>query len=154
MIIVSDTTAITSLLKINRATLLCDLFGEVFIPEAVRNELLRYHTTLPDFLEVHSISNSNALHSLRHAIGDGEAEAIILAEELRADALLIDDKQGRSMAEHRGIPCLGLAGALLMAKQKHLISSLAEILNILEDKANFYLDSRLKRSLLTTAREV
>ena len=74
--------------------------------------------------------------------------SLILAEERTADALLIDDKQGRSIAEQRGIHCLGLAGALLMAKQNNIISSLAEVLFALESNANLYLDPTLKRSLL------
>lgn len=39
MIVISDTTPIISLLKINRLSLLQDLFGEVKIPLAVFNEL-------------------------------------------------------------------------------------------------------------------
>ena len=39
MIVVSDTTPLISLLKINRIDLLEKLFGEVLIPEAVFNEL-------------------------------------------------------------------------------------------------------------------
>jgi predicted nucleic acid-binding protein len=38
VIVVSDTTAITSLLKINRAELLRDLFGQVLVPEGVRDD--------------------------------------------------------------------------------------------------------------------
>ena len=41
MIIISDTTPIISLIKINRIDLLEQLFREVFIPEAVYNELSR-----------------------------------------------------------------------------------------------------------------
>ena len=41
MIVVSDTTPLISLLKINRIDLLERLFGEVLIPQAVFNELTR-----------------------------------------------------------------------------------------------------------------
>jgi uncharacterized protein len=46
VIIVSDTMAITSLLKINRIELLRDIFGAVVIPQVVRDELMRYHRRL------------------------------------------------------------------------------------------------------------
>ena len=39
MIVVSDTTPLISLLKINRINLLKKLFGEVMIPRAVFDEL-------------------------------------------------------------------------------------------------------------------
>ena len=39
MIVVSDTTPLISLLKIGRLDLLKKLFGEIFIPQAVFNEL-------------------------------------------------------------------------------------------------------------------
>ena len=118
MIVVSDTTAITSLLKIN------------------------------------SVKDHNAVELLRGEIDAGEAEAIILAEEFGADVLLIDEKDERFIAEGRGIRCLGLAGAVRVAKQNGLISSVREILEALETKANFYLDAELKRLLLRRASEL
>jgi predicted nucleic acid-binding protein len=120
VIVISETTAITSLLKISRATLLQELFGSVSVPEAVRDELLKYHSELPTFLQVHSITNRAAVTLLLRDIDQGAAEAIVLAEELRADALLIDEKRGRVIAQHRGLQCLGLAGALLTANKINL----------------------------------
>lgn len=154
MIVVSDTTAITSLLKINRANLLKELFGEVLMPTAVRDELSKYHAVLPEFLRAESVKDHIAVDLLREEIDAGEAEAIILAEELDADVLLIDEKDGRFIAEGRGIRCLGLAGAILVAKQNGLISNVREILETLETKANFYLDAELKRTLLRRAGEL
>ena len=153
MIIVSDTTAITSLLKIRRITVLRDLFGDVLVPKAVRDELLRYHSEIPTFVLVREVTKQDAVEGLCAIIDQGEAEAIILAEELGADALLIDDKQGRSIAENRGIRCLGLAGALLMAKQNQIIPNLGDILDALETEANFYFDPKLRELLLRRANE-
>lgn len=91
---------------------------------------------------------------LREIIDRGEAEAIILAEESGADTLLIDDKQGRSVAEQRGIRCLGLAGALLMAKENSIVPKLREILDALETEAHFYFDPNLRELLLRRANEI
>lgn len=115
---------------------------------------MKYHSSLPEFLQVRLVGNRTAVNSLRDEIDEGEAQAIILAEELQADALLIDDKQGRTVAENRGIPCLGLAGAILLAKQSGLIRSVGDILNSLETQASFYLDAGLKQTLLIRAKEV
>jgi len=154
VIVVSDTTAITSLLKINRANLLKHLFGEVLIPTAVRDELSKYHPILPEFFRAESVKDRNAVDLLREEIDAGEAEAIILAEESDADVLLIDEKDGRFIAEGRGIRCLGLVGAILIAKQNGLILTVGEILEALETKANFYLDAELKRTVLRRAGEL
>jgi predicted nucleic acid-binding protein len=153
VIIVSDTTAITSLLKIGRTSLLNELFGEVLIPDGVKVELLKYHSQVPEFLRVCRVENKAEVTLLRKEIDEGEAQAIVLAQELQANALLIDDKQGRLLAESRGLRCIGLAGALLMAKENGLIVSLREILNDLETTANFYLEARLRNALLAKARE-
>jgi uncharacterized protein len=102
VIIVSDTTAITSLLKIDRVGLLSDLFGQVVIPTAVRDELLKYHPEVPPFFSIRLVVKSDAVSALRSDIDAGEAEAIVLAEELGADALLIDEKQGRSKLKKEG----------------------------------------------------
>ena len=42
----------------------------------------------------------------------GERDAIILAEELGADQLIVDDRQGRREAEKRGIAVIGTLGVL------------------------------------------
>ena len=153
MIIVSDTTAITSLLKVGRASLLSELFGEVLIPDGVKEELLKYHFQVPGFIRVCHVENNGAVTLLRKEFDEGEAQAIVLAQEVRANALLIDDKHGRLLAEARGLRCIGLAGALLMAKENGLIVSLREILDNLETTANFYLDARLRDALLAKAGE-
>lgn len=153
MIVVSDTTAVTSLLKIGYTSLLPSLFKEVIIPEAVHTELLNYHSEIPAFLQVRAVRNKARVARLLKDLDQGEAEAIILAKELSADALLIDEKRGRSIAEQDGIRCIGLAGAMLMAKHAKLIPNLKELLNLLEQRANFYLVSDLKEQLLRHAGE-
>ena len=59
MIVVSDTSAISALLKIGRADLLAKLYGEVFVPQAVKNELLVAHPVIPGFFRVVPIANQN-----------------------------------------------------------------------------------------------
>ena len=57
MLVVSDTSPLTALLKIGRAGLLRQLFSEVLIPPAVESELLRNHPLLPAWLEVRPPKN-------------------------------------------------------------------------------------------------
>ena len=153
MVVVSDTTAITSLLKIGAAELLEQLFGSVFVPEAVRFELGNYHDQVPAFLTIRSVQDRPAVARLLQELDRGEAEAIVLAKELHAEALLIDEKRARAIAESEGVRCLGLAGALLLAKQRAIVTNLEEMLNRLERQANFYLLPTVKRELLRQAGE-
>lgn len=55
MSVVSDTTAITTLLKAEQFRLLEELFGRVFVPQAVWDELKEFHTELPGFVELHPV---------------------------------------------------------------------------------------------------
>ena len=97
MIVVSDTTPLISLLKINRIDLLEKLFGEVLIPEAVFNELTideRFQLEANQirqkkYITVKTITNLNAVNLLKRATGLDLGE--ILTDEYNADLLLMDE---------------------------------------------------------------
>ena len=90
VIVVSDTSAITALLQIGRGVLLQELYHEVLIPEAVRDELLPAHPSLPPFLRCDRVADESEVQRLCVELDLGEAEAIVLAKERRADVLLMD----------------------------------------------------------------
>jgi len=60
--------------------------------------------------------------------GASEAEAIVLAEQVTCQFLLIDDWQGRTVAKQRGLPVMGVAGVLLAAKQRALVAEISPLL--------------------------
>ena len=103
MIVVSDTTPLISLLKINRIDLLEKLFGDVLIPQAVFDELTanecfqleanRIRQT--KFIVVKPVNNPESANILKRATGldQGESEAIVLTDELKADLLSDTVKQ-------------------------------------------------------------
>jgi uncharacterized protein len=47
------------------------------------------------------------------ALDNGERSAIALALSLEADLILIDDRQGASVAQHKGFEVTGTLGGLL-----------------------------------------
>lgn len=144
MIVVSDTSPLTSLLQIGHERLLRDLYGNVIIPEAVERELRQCHTILPSFLKVVWAKDRETVARLENELDLGEAEAITVAKEVRADVLLIDERRGRSIAIREGIPVVGLLGVLIVAKKKGMIASLEQVLESLEKKADFRLATSLK----------
>ncbi|MBD5545058.1 MAG: DUF3368 domain-containing protein [Lachnospiraceae bacterium] len=133
MIIVSDTTPIISLLKINRLDLLEKLFGEVLIPNAVYEELTADKRFIDEakmlfnvsYIKSVSVSNPEAVRILRMATGldQGESEAIVLTDELKADILLMDEAKGRKISGQMGITIMGTIGLLISAYEDRIITS-------------------------------
>ena len=148
MIVVSDTSPLTSLLQIGHEHVLVDLYGQVIIPEAVERELRHANSRLPPFLKVVAARDRQKVERLEGEIDSGEAEAITLAMEIGADVLLIDEKRGRGVALREGVPVVGLLGVLIVAKKKGLINSLEQILDDLAATADFRLAPQLKSRAL------
>src|SRR5207237_967830 len=99
MIAVSDTTPLRHLIAIEQEHLFTELFQTVFVPTAVFNELSDPRTpetvrhtiaTRPRWLEVRSVPETS-ISSFTVNLHKGEAEAILLAETIGADILLIDE---------------------------------------------------------------
>ena len=133
MIVISDTTPIVSLIKINRIDLLEKLFEEVCIPEAVFRELTT-NTMFENeaevvknspFLKTTPVKDRTSLAILQAASGldDGESEAIILADELKSDLLIMDERKGRKVAQKLGITITGTIGILIQAHDENMIST-------------------------------
>lgn len=102
MIIVSNTSPISSLAKIDQLSLLEDIYVKVIIPQAVYNELTdirageKVNNALKNanWIEIRSVINKQSVRKLELNLDQGEAEAIILAVELNANQLLIDERLG------------------------------------------------------------
>jgi uncharacterized protein len=110
MIIVSNTTPISELAKVGELQLLQDVFGQVIIPQEVYDELtVGNHPAVlamqsASWIEVKSLSDhSNSLQELQTQtnLDLGECAAILLAEELRADRLIIDERAARQVVKSR-----------------------------------------------------
>ena len=133
MIVVSDTTPLISLLKINRLDLLKKLFGDVLIPQAVFDELTddeRFRLEADQirekkFIVVKPVNNPKSTNILKRATGlnQGESEAIVLTDELEADLLLIDEAKGRNISAQMGLRIMGTIGILMAAYEEDELSS-------------------------------
>ena len=153
MIVVSDTTAVTTLLKARMEDLLRVLFGSVRVPQTVWDELSVFHTRLPDFIAVDCLAEPDRLLPQTSPLGRGESEAITLAKLCHADILLLDDLKARQIATDLGIKCVGLLGLLIRAKQLGHIPSLRECIAKLETQGGLYLSDKVKNEALRMAGE-
>jgi predicted nucleic acid-binding protein len=128
MIIVSDTSPINYLVLIGEIEVLQKLAGQVIIPQAVYHELQDPRTPQqvkdwidsgPAWIEVRQANPS--FYKPKKNLGAGEREAIALALELHADALLLDDRDGTKEARRHNIPTLSTFGILEEAAKKTLL---------------------------------
>ena len=150
MIVVSDTSSISALLIVGEIEILSHLFGEVIIPQAVQAELAHSFQNLPFWIKIRSAKDIGLVHHFEQSVDAGEAEAIQLATELKADLLLIDDAKGRRLAQGEGLRIIGLLGVVILAKRKGLIPSARSFLSRLKSEADFFLaDDIANASLLT-----
>src|SRR5260221_10615398 len=128
MIVISDTSPLNYLILIECIDVLPELYGRVVIPEGVLAELQRDNTPQvvkkwiamrPDWLD---IRQARMQPDERLAmLGVGERQAISLAQELRAAAIIIDEERGRQEAKRRGLSVIGILGVLRDAAERNLI---------------------------------
>ena len=126
MIVVADSSPLVVLTNLNEIEILPKLFGSVLIPPDVLAELAAprrpaavrvFAAGPPSWLVVqapHSIENIPGLHP-------GERAAISLAAEVKADLLLMDEKDGRRAALQRHLRITGTVGVLERAAEENLL---------------------------------
>ena len=154
MIVVSDTSALTALIQVGRASLLSKIYEEVWIPKSVRSELIAFHGGVPGFLQCGQPESQIEVSRLAALLDLGEAEAIVLAKEIKADELLIDEARGRRVAADEGLRVIGLLGVLLIAKRKGFINSVREVTEELQTKAKFRVSDAVKAIIFEEAGEI
>ena len=151
--VVSNTTPIITLLKIGKLDLLGELYGKVNVPQAVYREIEAgkdrdYYTDVGklDWIDIVPIKSTSARLFL-FDLDDGEAETIILAQELAADIVIIDEKLGRRYAAQINIKVTGTLGILLKAKECGIISTVAPFLHELREKSSWINNSLFEKAL-------
>lgn len=161
MIVVSNTSPLMNLAAIGQLGLLERLFEKVLIPEAVLQELsvvgLEQFGTkeirkLP-WIETRSVTNRTLVDYLLLELDKGEAEAIALATEMRADLLLLDERLARRAASRLGLRFTGLLGLLVEAKHRGFIVAVKPALDALTTKAGFWVSRDLYARALQAAGE-
>ena len=158
--VISNSSPLIHLAKIDQLGLLPGCFGEVLIPRAVYDECVTEGRDRPEmamikqaaWLRVVEVENLDLVRLLRAEIDRGEAKAIALALEQRRSLLLLDDSDAREKARILRLRMTGTLGVLLWAKRAGKIASLSDQLKALRD-TGFWLSRRLTDRLLLEAGE-
>ena len=143
MIVVSNTTPLIGLASIQKFYLLQQLFGEIYIPQAVYDEAVAVGRELggakreilaAKWIKPQPVKDRLAVDVLLDQLDLGEAETIVLARELNADWVMMDEKKGRRKLDQLDIKKIGTVGILLKAKQVGFVSVIRPDIEILHQQ--------------------
>jgi len=163
--IVSDTSPICNLALIGKLNLLRDELGTIHIPQAVATELFAWKRARAkqdildaikaDWIKTAEIRDRTKFDQLikTEELDNGEAEAIVLARETGSKILLMDEIEGRRVAQANGLTCTGVLGILVTARHKGRIHSLQEVIKQLRFEARFFVSPALEKLLLQSVGE-
>ena len=161
MIVVSNASAIINLAAVGQLDLLRQLYDKIAIPQAVYHEIAVVGVGQPgatevqtlEWIETRQVVNRTLVASLQIELDKGEAEAIALAVELKAELLLLDERLGRAVASRLGLKFIGLLGVLIEARGKRLIPAVKPVLDNLITQAGFWVNDQLYAQVLQVVGE-
>jgi predicted nucleic acid-binding protein len=151
VIVLSDSGPLIALSKINYLHILNEFFNEIIIPQAVWMEVVEKGTERPGskdvqdahWILVNEVKDILGIEALKHEIGIGESETIILAKELKADIVLIDDRIAREIAISMGLNVTGTLAIIYEAINRNIINEdFREIIKVLR-KNNVWISDEL-----------
>ncbi len=155
--VISNASPLIALSNIRQLELLEKLFQKIVIPEAVYKEVVEEGKDKPGavevkkatdkWIEVKKVKNSDEVKALRALLDYGEAEVIVLAQEIKADLLILDNKEPRIFAKHLGFKLIGTIGILILAYEKGFLKNPIEKIFELREKG-FYISNRLLREII------
>ena len=133
MPIVSNTSPVLNLAIVDHLSLMYEQFGEILIPQAVFEEL-RVEEGLPGsqsireaiekgWLGVKEAKDQIFVKVLRADLDKGEAEALALALQVKAEWVILDEREGRRVAKSLGLKVIGVLGVLLRAQREGRLQS-------------------------------
>jgi predicted nucleic acid-binding protein len=152
MKVVSNTLVLIGLSTIGQLDLLHTRFPEgLLIPEAVWREVVQEgggrtgarEVATADWIRVQRIQARSLIPLLQTDLDEGEAEAIVLAQEVTADMVLLDERDARRVARRLGLQVVGTVGLLVEAKRLGRLINLREQLDALQTQGKFRLSRQL-----------
>ena len=152
--IIGDSSALVALSIMDRLDLLETIFGKIYVPQAVYDEVVVSHKTqsvkLKNFLADKVIAVDLTIAQI--GLGQGELEAIALYKNLDANFLLIDDRRAKSFAKLNDVNVIGSLGVMLLAKEQGVVDSIRSDLEKLI-KSDIFISENLINKVLASIGE-
>lgn len=124
-IIISDTSCLIALSKIEKLELLRDLYHEIIITNDVYQE---FDDLIPNWITIAEVKNKRKQEIIEERLDKGESSSIALALELRNATLIIDEIKGRKIAQSLNIDIIGTIGIILLAHKKGLVPDVTTLI--------------------------
>ena len=132
MIVIADSSFLIALATVDAMWLLPKLFPQVTIPDAVYDEVVKKGEGLPGSEEVANakwikrvtVRSPDRVQAYRtQRLGAGESQVLALAEELKADIVLVDDERAWEVARSIGISYLRSIEVILEASRRQVLDA-------------------------------
>lgn len=159
MTVVADSSPLVVLTKLGCFDLLNRLFPRVYISAEVHYEVVVAGAGLPgssevsnaEWIEMRAVQNAAGLYAAqrKYGLGPGEMSTILLAKELRASPVLLDDYRARQVAKAQGLGVMGSIGLLEAFYDRGYLTDLRGVFQELLTH-NVYIDKRLLERRLRT----
>jgi len=146
--LITDSTCLIGLERIEQLDLLPKLFSSILIPPAVEAEVNLKRT----WLKVEVPRNQLLVTALKNQLDSGESEAIALALEYPEILIVLDDLSARKVGLQLNLKVIGTVGLLLRAKRQGLITEIKPFLKAL-NQANFRISEALVQKALRLSGE-
>ena len=99
-------------------------------------------------LEVVGPTRNQEVQRLRTTLDAGESEALVLAVELSAELILMDERVGREAARRMRLRMVGTIGVLQRAQKAGLVSAIRPLIDDIINGSGFFLSQELVDSVL------
>lgn len=148
-VIIADASCLILLEKIQALHMLQQLFGHVVVTDIVAEE---FGLPLPEWVSIQVPQDGRRQQLLALTLDRGEASAIALALEQANSLLIVDDSQGRRVAQQLHLTITGTLGVIVQAKQSGHITAVRPFLDAIA-ATNFRMSEQLVQLVLKQAGE-
>ena len=163
-VVISDASPLVHLSAISKFHLLKELYPELVIPKAVWDETVTAGRGRPGsadlttavtegWIRLETANLTTLANPELRGLDLGESEALALAIDLHAEAVLLDEIRGRAAARRLGLRAVGTLGVLIQAKRAGFINNFKEALADLRAKSQLQLSPEIETEALRQAGE-
>lgn len=158
--VIVNSTPLIVLSNIQHLDILQKLYDEIYIPQAVFDEVTAKTDSAcqellrdKDWIHICKITDKSQKRMYQAKLHSGEVEVMILAQEIpAADLVILDDNAAKKTAKFLGLKVTGTLGVLLKAKKLGFLNNITHLLDQMVHNG-FYITPEIKKLVLTEAGE-